>query len=203
MKESSTTAAPTTPIGAARMVPITITATASAPGIRFIRISVASSMSRAEPERSRIVPMKMNMGIDTSTGSTATPPHMRSRTFESRKNGNTSSHHPMAANTSAVPPITNATGKPQKMTMNIVTNMISARLSASQSSMAPPHTSSAAWPICRSTSAAGRRPNRKTIRRIITLTMPASSSQRPTYITPLRIQRWPRPSACSERSPCR
>ena len=29
--------------------------------------------------------MKMNMGIETRTGSTATPPHMRSRMFDSRK----------------------------------------------------------------------------------------------------------------------
>ena len=33
---------------------------------------------RAEPDRSRIAPMKMNIGIDASTGSLATPPHMRS-----------------------------------------------------------------------------------------------------------------------------
>ena len=75
-----TTAAPTVPIGAARMVPITMTATASAPGTRFSRTSVAFSMSAAEPDRSRIDPMKMNMGIEASTGSAATPPHMRSTT---------------------------------------------------------------------------------------------------------------------------
>jgi hypothetical protein len=62
------------------MVPITMTATASAPGTRFSSTSVAFSMSIAEPDRSRIVPMKMNMGIDASTGSAATPPHMRSTT---------------------------------------------------------------------------------------------------------------------------
>ena len=95
MIESSTTAAPTTPIGAARMVPITMTATASAPGTRFSRISVASSMSLAEPERSRIDPMKMNIGIETSTGSTATPPHMRSRMLDRLANGNTPSSHPI------------------------------------------------------------------------------------------------------------
>ena len=110
MIESSTTAAPTTPIGAARMVPITMTETASPPGTRLSRISVASSMSLAEPDRSRIDPMKMNMGIDTSTGSTATPPHMRSRMLDSVANGNTPSSQPIEAKMRAVPPITNATG---------------------------------------------------------------------------------------------
>ena len=110
MTESSTTAAPTTPIGAARIVPITMTATASPPGTRLSRISVASSMSLAEPERSRIDPMKMNIGIETSTGSTATPPHMRSRMFDRLASGNTPSSQPMQAKISAVPPITKATG---------------------------------------------------------------------------------------------
>ncbi len=73
-----TTAAPTVPIGADRMVPITMTATARAPGTRLMRTSVAFSMSAAEPERSRIEPMKMNMGMEASTGSAAAPPHMRS-----------------------------------------------------------------------------------------------------------------------------
>ena len=54
--------------------------------------------------------MKMNIGTETSTGSTATPPHMRSRMFERLAIGNTPSHQPMPANISAEPPITNATG---------------------------------------------------------------------------------------------
>jgi hypothetical protein len=67
-------------------------------------------MSLAEPERSRIDPMKMNIGIETSTGSTATPPHMRNRMLESDGSGNTPSSQPATAKASAVPPITNATG---------------------------------------------------------------------------------------------
>ena len=76
------------------MVPITITETASAPGHRFSSTSVASSMSLAEPDRSRIAPMKMNMGIDASTGSSATPPHMRSTTSDMPIILNTPSHAP-------------------------------------------------------------------------------------------------------------
>ena len=89
---------------------MTITATASAPGIRFSRTSVAFSMSIAEPERSRIDPMKMNIGIDASTGSAATPPHMRSTTLDRPIIENTSSSEPTSANSSAIPPITKATG---------------------------------------------------------------------------------------------
>jgi hypothetical protein len=114
------------------MVPITITATASAPGTRFSRTSVAFSMAIAEPDRSRIVPMKMNMGIDASTGSAATPPHMRSTTSEIPISENTPSSQPASANISAMPPITNATGYPQKIAKNIKTNMIRARWSANQ-----------------------------------------------------------------------
>ena len=54
--------------------------------------------------------MKMNIGTETSTGSTATPPHMRSRMLERLWIGNTPSIQPIQANTSAEPPITNATG---------------------------------------------------------------------------------------------
>jgi hypothetical protein len=66
--------------------------------------------TRREPLLCRIEPMKMNIGIDTSTGSAATPPHMRSRMFDRPIMGNTSSDQPISANTSAVPPSTNATG---------------------------------------------------------------------------------------------
>ena len=104
------TAAPTTPIGAARIVPITMTETASAPGHHFSSTSVASSMSLAEPDRSRIAPMKMNIGIEASTGSAATPAHMRSTTSERPISLNTPSHAPMSAKTSDRPPMMNATG---------------------------------------------------------------------------------------------
>jgi hypothetical protein len=62
-------------------VPITITETASAPG-QFLSItSVALSMSLAEPDLSKIAPMKMNIGMDARIGSAATPPHMRGTTL--------------------------------------------------------------------------------------------------------------------------
>ncbi len=104
------TAAPTTPIGAARIVPITITETASAPGHRFSSTSVASSMSLAEPDRSRIAPMKMNMGIDARTGSLATPPHMRSTISDRPIRLNVPSHTPTSAKMSDSPPMMKATG---------------------------------------------------------------------------------------------
>ena len=54
--------------------------------------------------------MKMNIGIDTSTGSTATPPHMRSRMLERLEIGKTPSSQPIQAKKNAEPPITKATG---------------------------------------------------------------------------------------------
>jgi hypothetical protein len=92
------------------MVPITITETANAPGHHFSSTSVASSMSLADPDRSRIAPMKMNMGIDASTGSAATPAHMRSTTSEMPIILNMPSHAPKIAKMSANPPMMNATG---------------------------------------------------------------------------------------------
>jgi hypothetical protein len=91
-------------------VPITITETASAPGHFFSSTTVASSMSLAEPERSRIAPMKMNIGIDASTGSLATPPHMRSTISVMPIMLNVPSQVPRSANTSDSPPMMNATG---------------------------------------------------------------------------------------------
>jgi hypothetical protein len=67
-------------------------------------------MSLAEPLRSRIAPMKMNIGIDTSTGSAATPPHKRSRMLDRPIRLKASNDQAMSAKTSAVPPSTNATG---------------------------------------------------------------------------------------------
>ena len=52
ISESSTTEAPTTPIGAARMVPMTMTATARPPGTRLSSTSVASAC----PWRRRFAP---------------------------------------------------------------------------------------------------------------------------------------------------
>ena len=87
-----------------------MTATARAPGTRRSSTSVAISMSLAEPERSRIEPMKMKAGIDTRTGSTATCPHMRSTMLDRPISGNTPSIQPIMPKISAMPPITKATG---------------------------------------------------------------------------------------------
>jgi hypothetical protein len=87
-----------------------MTATASAPGQRLSSTSVALSMSLAEPDRSSIAPMKMNIGIDASTGSAATPAHMRSTTSERPIIRNTPSHEPTSAKISANPPMMKATG---------------------------------------------------------------------------------------------
>ena len=54
--------------------------------------------------------MKMNMGIDASTGSLATPPHMR-RTISDRPiRLNVPSQAPKTAKASASPPMMKATG---------------------------------------------------------------------------------------------
>ena len=89
---------------------MTITETASAPGHRFSRTTVASSMSLAEPDRSRIAPMKMNIGIDASTGSLATPPHMRSTISDRPIRLKMPSHAPRSAKMSDSPPMMKATG---------------------------------------------------------------------------------------------
>ncbi len=106
IRDSRITEAPTTPIGAARMVPMIMTATARPPGVRRSITWVASSMSLATPLRSSSAPMKMNMGNETSTGSTATPPHMRSRMLFSLTRLNSPSPQPIRAKINPVPPST-------------------------------------------------------------------------------------------------
>ena len=54
--------------------------------------------------------MKMNIGIDASTGSLATPPHMRNTTSESPIILKTPSQAPMSANIRDRPPMMKATG---------------------------------------------------------------------------------------------
>jgi hypothetical protein len=72
--------------------------------------SVASSIALAEPERSRIAPMKMNIGIEASTGSLATPPHMRSTMSDMPTRLKVPSDQPMSAKMSDSPAMMNATG---------------------------------------------------------------------------------------------
>ena len=68
------TDAPTMPVVAAIIVPIAHTASAKPPGTRRSRICRVFSRSSAARERSRIVPMKMNMGMATSTWFTTMEP---------------------------------------------------------------------------------------------------------------------------------
>ena len=54
--------------------------------------------------------MKMNIGIETSTGSMATPPHMRSTMSEMPMRLNTPSIQPSQREDQRQPPMTKATG---------------------------------------------------------------------------------------------
>ena len=54
--------------------------------------------------------MKMNMGIEASTGSAATPAHMRSTTSEMPMRLKTPRYAPASAKISARPPMMKATG---------------------------------------------------------------------------------------------
>ncbi len=74
---SMTTEAPTMPVVAAMIVPISVTDIARPPGIRRVSTCRHFSNSVATPLRSSTVPMKMNMGIATSTWLAATPPQIR------------------------------------------------------------------------------------------------------------------------------
>ena len=71
------TDAPMIPVIAARMVPMMVTARASAPGTRFRITCTQYSRSLATPLRSIMTPMKTNAGIATSTRFSAACPQMR------------------------------------------------------------------------------------------------------------------------------
>ena len=71
------TEAPTMPVVAAMTVPMTVTEIASPPGTRRSKTCKHSSNSVATPLFSSIVPMKMNMGMATRIGFSATLPQMR------------------------------------------------------------------------------------------------------------------------------
>ena len=65
------------PVVAARMVPINVTASARPPGTRRSNTCRQLSRSRATPDFSSMVPMKMNMGIAVRMRFSAIPPKMR------------------------------------------------------------------------------------------------------------------------------
>ena len=65
------------PVVAARMVPIMVTARARPPGTRRNRTCRQFRRSRATPDRSSMVPMKMNIGIAVRIRFSAMDPKMR------------------------------------------------------------------------------------------------------------------------------
>ena len=106
-----TTEAPMIPVVAARMVPMTVTASASPPGVRRNSTWRQCRRSAATPARSSIVPMKMNMGMATSTRLSAMP-QIRSTRLKNSICEKTSKYMPMKPKASPTPPSTKPTGKP-------------------------------------------------------------------------------------------
>ena len=98
------------PVVAAMIVPINVTDIASPPGMRRVSTCSAWSRSFATPLRSSTVPMKMNIGTATRIGLAAMPPQMRGSRLKNCIGWNTSNRMPIAPNTIAMPPSTNATG---------------------------------------------------------------------------------------------
>ncbi len=110
MSVSITTEAPTMPVVAAMMVPISVTDIASPTGTRRMSTCRQCSKSLATPLRSSTVPMKMNIGTATRIGLDAAEPKMRGSRLKNCTGMKTSSSMPMKPNTMAMPPSTKATG---------------------------------------------------------------------------------------------
>ena len=121
-----TTEAPMMPVVAARMVPMTVTASASPPGVRLSTTWRQYKRLAATPERSSIVPMKMNIGIATSTRLSAKP-QMRSTRLKNSTWEKTSKYMPMKPKARPTPPRTNPTGKPVNRRIASVMNMQAGR----------------------------------------------------------------------------
>ena len=121
-----TTEAPMMPVVAARIVPMTVTASASPPGVRRSTTWRQYSRLEATPERSSIVPMKMNIGIATSTRLSAKP-QMRSTRLKNSTWEKTSKYMPMKPKARPTPPSTNPTGKPENRRIARVMNMQAGR----------------------------------------------------------------------------
>ena len=83
------TEAPMMPVIAARIVPMIVTASASAPGTRFSSTWTVYSRSAATPLRSIMMPMKTNAGIETSTRFSAAWPQIRGRKLKNSISENT------------------------------------------------------------------------------------------------------------------
>jgi hypothetical protein len=72
-----TTEAPMIPVVAAMMVPMIVTTSASPPGTLASSRLRQRSSAPATPDRSSIVPMKMNIGTATRIRFSAMPPQIR------------------------------------------------------------------------------------------------------------------------------
>jgi hypothetical protein len=110
IKVSITTEAPTMPVVAAMIVPMSVTDIARPPGMRRVSTCRQWSRSLAMPLRSSMVPMKMNIGTATSTGLEAAAPHTLGRRLKNCSGWKTSNRMPMPPKKMAMPPSTKATG---------------------------------------------------------------------------------------------
>ena len=116
-----TTVAPTIPVLAASNIPTSVTAIPSPPRSDPKSALSVSSKSSAIRARSRVTPMKTNSGTATSV-SLPIMPKTRFGRPDRRASLNVPVATPAAANTSAVPPSVNATGKPASNTAITVRN---------------------------------------------------------------------------------
>ena len=100
------------PVVAAMIVPSRVTESASPPGTRRISTWRQLSRSRAVPERSSTVPMRMNIGIAVRIRFSAMPPNTRDGTEPNCGQSNRNGSMRMASNANAMPtpPSTKATG---------------------------------------------------------------------------------------------
>ena len=110
IRVSMITDAPTMPVVAAMMVPISVTDIASPPGTRRVSTCSALRSSSATPDFSRIVPMNTNIGTAIRTWFCTAWPQMRGIRLPSCAGRKTSKYMPSTAKPSATPPRTNATG---------------------------------------------------------------------------------------------
>ena len=117
-----TTEAPMMPVVAARIVPMTVTASASPPGVRRRSTCRQCSRSAATPALSSIVPMKMNIGIATSTRLSAIPQILSTR-LNSSTCEKTSKYMPTKPKASPTPPSTKPTGNPVNSRIARAANM--------------------------------------------------------------------------------
>ena len=105
-----TTEAPMMPVVAAMMVPMMVTDSAKPPGVRRSRTCRQCSRSLATPDRSSIVPMKMNIGTATRIKLSAAVPQRRETMLKYSMKENTPKYMPMAPKAMPSPPSTQATG---------------------------------------------------------------------------------------------